>query len=283
MKSRICGLAVVLTGFLSSVGAAEPMTERGSYLVNSIGACGNCHARDAEGKNFHPGMTLAGGFIFDVVDPELGHVIMPNITPDRDTGIGKWSEADIVMALRNGKRPDGSIIGPPMPIPVYRQLSDQDATAIAAYLLSVQPVRDSVQKSQYKIQLTEYGPPVTHVDAPSPEDKGAYGSYLVTIGDCVGCHTPPEDGKPFNMSLAFAGGRKFPGEASVSRNITSDPDQGLGKWSDQNIKNAITKGVRPDGTKLAGPMPYDWYANITPADLDAIVAFMRTIKPVKNQ
>ena len=68
---------------------------------------------------------------------------MPNITPDRDTGIGKWSEADIVVALRDGKRPDGSIIGPPMPIPVYRQLSDQDATAIAAYLLSVQPVRDS--------------------------------------------------------------------------------------------------------------------------------------------
>jgi hypothetical protein len=69
---------------------------------------------------------------------------------------------------------------------------------------------------------------------------------------------------------------------SVSRNITSDPDQGLGKWSDSDIKQAITKGIRPDGTKLAGPMPYDWYAKMTDADLDAIVAYLRTIKPVKQ-
>jgi cytochrome c553 len=290
MKLRICGLAnivgsaaFILVGSFTAVASAETPVERGSYLVNSIGACGNCHARDAEGKNFHPGMTLAGGFVFDHVAPELGHVIMPNITPDRDTGIGKWSEADIVVALRNGKRPDGSIIGPPMPTPMYRQLSDKDATAIAAYLLSVQPVRDSVQKSQYKIQLTEYGPPVTHVDAPPREDKVVYGGYLVTIGDCMWCHTPRADGTPLNMKLAFAGGREFPGEASVSRNITSDPDQGLGKWSDQDIKKAIAKAVRPDGTKLAGPMPFDWYSKITPDDLDAIVAFMRTIKPVKLQ
>ena len=63
------------------------------------------------------------GLYFDLIDPDFpGHVIAPNITPDRDTGIGKWSEADIVVALRNGKRPDGSIIGPPMPILVYRAI-----------------------------------------------------------------------------------------------------------------------------------------------------------------
>ena len=87
------------------------------------------------------------------------------------------------------------------------------------------------------------------------------------------------------MDLAFTGGREFPrfGEIapSVSRNITADPEQGIGKWSDDNIKQAITKGIRPDGTKLAGPMPYDWYANMSPDDLDAIVAFLRTIKPAK--
>jgi hypothetical protein len=89
------------------------------------------------------------------------------------------------------------------------------------------------------------------------------------------------------MSLAFAGGREFPryGDIapSVSRNITADSEDGIGKWSDTDIKNAITNAVRPDGTKLAGPMPYDWYSKITPDDLDAIVAFMRTIKPVKVQ
>jgi mono/diheme cytochrome c family protein len=175
-----------------------------------------------------------------------------------------------------------------MPIPVYGKLSDQDATALAAYLLSLPAVRDSLQKSQYKVPLPpNYGPPVTHVDAPSPADKVAYGGYLVTVGHCVLCHTPPGADKPFNMDLAFAGGRPFPTfsgvPATTSRNITSDPDHGLGKWSDQDIKNAITKGVRPDGTKLTGPMPFDWYAKMTPTDIDAVVAYLRTVKPVKAQ
>ena len=174
-----------------------------------------------------------------------------------------------------------------MPIPMYRQLSDQDATAIAAYLLSGRSAKNPVEKSQYKIPLTEYGLPLTHVDATSPADKVAYGGYLVTVGHCVGCHTPPGADKPVNMDLAFAGGRPFPDFAgigpSISRNITSDPDHGIGNWTDAQIKQAITQAIRPDGTKLAGPMAYDWYAKITPGDLDAIVAFMRTIKPVKNQ
>jgi len=288
MKPGVFGLALVL-GIVGQMAYAETPIERGSYLVNSIGACGNCHGRDESGNNFYPDGTLAGGVSFDTVDPDLpGHVIAQNITPDKDTGIGKWSEADIVFALRNGKRPDGRIIGPPMPIPFYRQLSDQDATAIAAYLLSARPAKNAVKKSQYTIQLTEYGSPVTHVDAPSPEDKIAYGAYLVTFGHCVACHTPPgENGEPLNMTLAFAGGRQLGSigqiSPSVSRNITSDPDYGLGKWTDDQIKTAITKGVRPDGTKLGGPMAFDWYADITPGDLDAIVAYLRTIKPVKNQ
>jgi mono/diheme cytochrome c family protein len=293
MKLRISGLAnivgsaaFILVGSFTAVALAETPVERGSYLVNSIGACGNCHGRDASGNLYTD--TLAGGVSFDTVDPDLpGHVVAPNISPDKDTGIGKWSEADIVNALRNGKRPDGSIIGPPMPIPMYRVLSDQDATAIAAYLLSAKPVKNAVEKSQYKEPLTDYGPSVTHVDAPSPEDKVAYGGYLVTFGHCVLCHTPPGDGKPIDMNLGFAGGRQFGSigqiAPSVSRNITPDPEQGIGKWSDDDIKQAITKAIRPDGTKLAGPMPYDWYANITPADLDAIVAFLRTIKPMKVQ
>jgi Cytochrome c len=89
------------------------------------------------------------------------------------------------------------------------------------------------------------------------------------------------------MKLAFAGGREFGPVAqsgpTVSRNITADPEQGLGRWSDFDIKQAITKGIQPNGTKLAGPMPYDMFAKMTPDDLDAIVAFMRTIKPIKSQ
>jgi cytochrome c553 len=280
MNFRISGLAVILVGCLSSVGSAETPTERGSYLVNTIGACGNCHARDAAANRT---TELAGGF---ESDGEIGHIVMPNITPDPETGIGRWTEAEIVVALRDGKRPDGSLVGPPMPIPVYRQMSDQDAAAIAAYLRSLKPVKNSLTRSKYENPLPpNYGPPITHVDAPSPTDKIAYGSYLAGIGHCVLCHTPPGDGKPFNLSLAYAGGRKFPSfgqiAPSVSRNITADPERGIGKWSDDDIRKAITNGIRPDSTKLAGPMPYDWYAQIAPGDLDAIVAFLRTIKPIK--
>jgi mono/diheme cytochrome c family protein len=285
MKFRISGLAIILVGFLSSVGSAETSTERGEYLVTTIGACGNCHTpRDAEGKVI-PDKVLAGGLEID--EPNRGHIIMPNITPDPETGIGNWTEAQIVIALRDGKRLDGTIIGPPMPIPVYQKMSDNDAAAIAAYLKSLKPIHNAVARSQYKIPLPpNYGPPVTHVEAPSSSDQVAYGGYLAgPVGHCVLCHTPVGNGVPFDMSRAFAGGRELPagpGKTIVSRNLTPDPETGIGKWNDDEIKLAITAGVRPDGKPLSrDPMPFDWYANIAPADLDAIVAYLRSLKPIK--
>jgi mono/diheme cytochrome c family protein len=266
--------------------SAEDLRVRGAYLVNTIAGCGNCHTpKDRAGRAI-AGKEFSGGLEFD--DPEIGHIVAPNITPDPETGIGNWSEPQIVTALRDGKRPDGTIIGPPMPTPVYSRLSDRDAAAIAAYLRSVKPIRHAVAKTQFKIPLPPaYGPPVTHVDEPPHDDRVAYGGYLAEpVGHCVLCHTPPGDGKPFDMSRAYGGGRELPdfakpGALTVSRNITPDPESGIGKWSDAEIKRAITAGVRPDGTKLTRTMAFDWYAKMTPADLDAIVAYLRSLKPVK--
>ena len=281
----ICGAALVaVTG---SAISAETLIERGAYLVNTIGACGNCHTpRDKVGRVI-PGMSLAGGFEFD--DAEVGHVVGPNITPDPETGIGKWTEAEIVTALRDGKRPDNTIIGPPMPTPAYQKLSDRDAAAIAAYLHSLKPVRHAVARTSYKMPLPPaYGPPVTHVDEPARADKIAYGGYLAgPVGHCVLCHTPPGGGEPFDMSRAFQGGRELPdfgkpGAETVSRNITAGTEHGVGDWSDAQIKRAITAGVRPDGTKLARTMPSDWYAKMTTSDLDAIVAYLRSLPPLKT-
>ena len=90
------------------------------------------------------------------------------------------------------------------------------------------------------------------------------------------------------MSHAFAGGRelpnadKLPAGVVMSRNITTDPEQGIGKWSDEQIKRSLVEGVRPDGTKLSHTMPFTWYANLAPADLDAIVVFLRTLPPTKT-
>ena len=277
---------VMLAAAMIAGASAEDLRARGAYLVNTIGGCGNCHTpKDRAGRAI-PGKDLSGGFEFD--DPDIGHIVPPNITPDPETGIGKWSEAQIVTALRDGKRPDGTIIGPPMPIPVYSRLSDSDASAIAAYLRSVKPIRNAVAKTQFKIPLPPaYGPPVTHVDEPPRTDKIAYGGYLAgPVGHCVLCHTPPGDGKPFDMSRAYGGGRELPdfakpGALTVSRNITPDPESGIGKWSDAELKRAITAGIRPDGTRLTRTMPFDWYAKIAPADLDALVAYLRSLKPVK--
>jgi mono/diheme cytochrome c family protein len=281
----IVAFAVAVAVAFAGGASGETLRERGAYLVTTVGSCGNCHSpRDAAGRVI-AGKELSGGVEFD--DPPIGHVISPNITPDRETGIGKWTAAQIVTALRDGKRPDATIIGPPMPILVYRQLSDQDAAAIAAYLKSIKPVRHAVARTQYKIPLPPaYGPPVTHIAEPSRTDKVAYGGYLATFGHCVLCHTPPGNGQPFDMSRAYDGGQELPdvgkpGAIVVSSNITPDPEHGIGKWSDADIKQTIVTGIRPDGTKLVRTMPFDWYARMAPQDLDAIVAYLHTLKPIR--
>lgn len=286
IRSVVAPIAAAITAAMLPISAtAEEPQARGAYLVTTIGACGNCHTpRNPPGEAI-PGMELAGGFAFE--EP-LGKIVGPNITPDPEMGIGKWSEAQIVISLRDGKRPDGSIIGPPMPIPAYRGLSDGDAAAIAAYLRSLKPVRNAVAKSQYKVPLPQgYGPAITHVDEPPRADKIAYGRYLAgPVGHCVLCHTAPGGGKPFDMTLAYQGGRELPdftnpGALTVSRNITADTEHGIGKWSDAEIKRSIVEGVRPDGTRLSRTMPFAAYAQMTSDDLDAVVAFLRTLKPAQ--
>lgn len=108
----------------ASTARAETDLERGRYLMNGVVACGNCHTpQTPDGPN--NALELAGGF--PIVMPGVFTAYAPNITPDVETGLGGWSDEDIIRAIREGVRPDGSIIGPPMPIEVYRGLSDRDA------------------------------------------------------------------------------------------------------------------------------------------------------------
>ena len=155
-------------------------------------------------------------------------------------------------------------------------------------LKSLKPVRHQVARTSYKVPLPPaYGPPVTHVDEPVRTDKIAYGGYLAgPVGHCVLCHTPPAADGPFDMSRAYQGGRELPdlgnpGAETVSRNITAGSEHGIGDWKDAQIKRAIMSGIRADGTRLARTMPFDWYARMTPADLDAIVAYLRSLPQEK--
>jgi mono/diheme cytochrome c family protein len=263
--------------------AADTLYARGKYLVETIAACGNCHTPMGP-KGPIMARAYSGGP--PIVNKQM-KAFATNITPDKQTGIGKWSVAQIVRAIREGVRPDGSIIRPPMPIELYRRMSDRDAKAIATYLKRVNPVHaPNTRKPEYKVPLpTSYGPPVGHVAGVPRSDKVAYGGYLAgPVGHCMACHTPIVRGR-IDWSRAGRGGEEFigPWGTTVSRNITPHKTDGIGAWSDAQIKRAITKGISKDGAKLLPPMPFHNYARMKPSDLDAIVAYLRSLKPVANQ
>ncbi len=272
-------VGAVFIAFVAQKGAvkAETPLERGTYLVQTVVACGNCHTpKGPEGDI--PGMELAGMAPFFAVPEFTANT--PNITPDPETGIGRWSDQEIITAIREGRRPDGTIIGPPMPINLYRHMSDRDVEAIVAYLRQVKPVHNVVPKSTYNIPLPPaYGPPVESVPEVSRDEQVAYGAYLAgPLGHCVECHSPMGPNGPDVENQLGAGGLEIPGPwgLSVSANITPT---GLADRSDAELKQMITTGIRPDGTAMLPPMPYGYYAKMTDEDLAAIIAYLRTLPP----
>lgn len=281
MHSRSSSAAMalfVLTVSTTSVSQAETLLERGRYLVNSIVACGNCHTPQTP-QGPVQGKELAGQLV--IKTPQFT-AFAPNITPDIETGIGSWSDAQIITAIRDGRRPDGTTIGPPMPFEYYRDISDTDVRAIVAYLRTVPAVKSVVPRSTYKFPLPQaYGPPVTGVDEVSPRDPVRYGAYLTgPLGHCWSCHSPLVNGHPDIKNQLGAGGQVLEGPwgVAVTANITPHED-GIRDYSDHDIKQAITRGIRPDGSSLSPPMGFHYYRNIRQPDLAAIVAYMRTVQP----
>jgi mono/diheme cytochrome c family protein len=258
-------------------GQDAQLVERGAYLMNSIVACGNCHAqRDKEGRPV-PALGLSGGFLFD---EEPFRAYVRNITPDVETGIGKWTEAQLARAIREGIRPDGTLIGPPMPIGFYRDIADADVKALVAYLRAQPPVKHVVPKSEYRMKLPKaYGPPIKKPNvAPPRSDPVKYGAYLAgPLGHCMDCHTPwTESGIDGRRMGAGGNPIKGPWGVSVSRNLTPT---GLKDWSDAEIARAIREGKSRDGSALRPPMAFDWYRNISDDDMKALIAYLRSLPP----
>lgn len=263
--------------------ADETLLERGTYLMEGIAACGNCHTPKNADASDIKGMAYAGGF---VIESPVFKAYAPNITMDIETGIGSWSDAEIIHSIRDGLRPDGTLIGPPMPSPVYALMSDRDVEAIVAYLRTVEPVHNVVPKTEFKVTLPiSYGPPVISVPEVSKEDPVAYGEYLTyTLGHCFDCHTPIEDGK-YNFDRIGESGRVFNnifglGFTTVSLNITPHKQFGLGDWSDDEIKRAMKQGISRNGRALVRAMPFPNYQKVNEEDMDAIVAYLRSMKPL---
>jgi mono/diheme cytochrome c family protein len=280
-QAAVFGLSMAF----SVAALGETPAERGAYLVTTIAACGNCHTPKNPDGSEQKDKTLAGGFVFEL--PPFT-AVAPNITPDTDTGIGRWTDQQIARAIREGVRPNGTVIGPPMPVEFYSKIADRDVAAIVAYLRTVVPVRNAVAKSVYRMKLPEsWGNAAGDPDPPPRTDRVAYGAYLAgPMGHCMECHTPMRaDGMGRDLARAGAGGVPIPGPTGlvVPPNITPDKETGIGRWTDGEIKRAITRGVSRDGRKLSPPMPFAYYARMTLRDLDAVVAHLRVLKPLPAQ
>lgn len=280
---------------LATSGAmAESPAERGGYLVNTIMACGNCHSpRDAEGRMIAERALSGGGLTFTT--PAFV-ATAPNITPDAETGIGSWSDAEIRRALVEGMRPDhghlaGVALAAIMPANFYKALLPEDLDAVVAYLRTIKPVRNEVPAPVYKVPVRRdpYPDAEAGFNTAMFADPVRHGAYLVTIGHCMECHSAWSRGvSDFKTGLGH-GGRAFPPRPgspdgtpdSVAANITSDPAAGIGAWTDQDIGRAITTGTARDGRILKPPMAYPYYAGLKQADLADIIAYLRTVPPLQ--
>lgn len=269
---------------LSLVGAiavhAQPAgsVERGKYLMQGVVACGNCHFQ--HGPQGQPlfDKGLSGGMVFDEA-PFKAYA--SNITPDLQTGIGNWTDVQLSRAIREGIRPDRSVIGAPMPIEMYRNLSDEDLASIVAYLRAQPAVANAVPKSVYRMPLpTSSGLPVATVQTPPRQDQMRYGKYLADIGHCMECHTPRSENGLLQMASVGSGGQVFKGPwgQSASHNLTPH-DSGLKGWTDAQIARAVREGVDREGQPYKPPMAFGFYKNINDTDLAALIAYLRSLQP----
>lgn len=282
-----CGL--LLAAFRGAM--AETPAERGAYLVNTIMACGNCHSpRDTDGKPIAD-KEFSGGLTFNT--PAF-IATAPNITPDAETGIGSWSDAEIRRALLEGVRPDhGRLAGVPlaaiMPANFYKALLPDDLDAVVIYLRSIKPVRSESPDPVYKAPARRDPYPDAEAGFSKTQfaDPVRRGAYLVTVGHCMECHSAWSRGTSDFKGGLGRGGRAFPVREgapagtpdSIAANITPHPTAGIGGWSDAEIISAITHGIARDGRALKPPMAYNYYTGLTQTDLADIVAYLRAVPP----
>lgn len=267
---------------MGSAAIAEPSLERGEYLVRGPGGCGNCHTPIGPQG---PEMTLElTGRVVEDIEPF--RAVAPNLTPAGR--IADWSDAELAKAIREGLRPDGTLIGPPMPFTMYRGLSDDDLSSIVMFLRSL-PATESAEPlpaSEYRIPLPPaYGPPVETVAAPAQGVTAEYGAYLAgPVAHCMECHTPMGPQGPMIDTHLGAGGFEFHGPwgTSVASNLTSHAD-GLAGYSDAEIAAMVTEGKRPDGSPMLPPMPYGHFKAFTADDLAAVILYLRSLPPIPDQ
>jgi cytochrome c553 len=266
----------------------------GKYLVETVTGCADCHSQLDQQGNIVAATKFAGGQRF-YLGPQVGAVYSRNITQDSVNGIGAWTDAEIITAIRTGIIPMHAMNGvimsdtlfPVMPYQLLGNYSDNDMQDIVAYLRTIKAVK--------------YAPPMdtvffrplaaleTTIPTPaSTNDVNLRGKYLVTVGLCADCHTqrqaPPSTG--LDMTKFLAGGFGFdgifPNITIYSANITPDMNTGIGMWSDAQIDTAFQAGKDDKGKQICPPMPWARFAGLSQADAQAIIAYLHTVPAVKD-
>ena len=283
MRMRIWLCVAALSAAIDGA-AAETPVERGSYLVNAVMACDGCHTPRGAGGVFVMEKRFSGGS--QTWDTPKYTVKGSNITPDGETGIGTWSETELRRALTDGVRPNGVALAPQMPFAFYRILTPHDLDAVVAYVRAAAPVRNAVQPPVYKAEARAEPIPNAEkaIDEASLDDPVKRGFYLATIAHCMECHSRRPDGTQDYVNWWGRGGYEFKDTWGTARasNITSHPTAGIGKWSDDEIKRALTQGIGRDGRTFKPPMArHVYFSKLTEADLTALVAWVRTLPPLE--
>jgi len=279
------GLLVFMTASASAASTIDPEVVKGEYIARAAG-CFTCHTdRKQKGKPFagaRPLKTFYGTFY------------TPNITPDPDTGIGKWSEQDFSRALREGVRPDGDYLYPVFPYTAYTKLRDDDVHALWVYLRSLAPVKQANRAHE----LRWYAPPRFMVwfwqmlyftpgrfqENPQKSATWNRGAYLVeAAAHCSECHTPRNVLGGVDTSLRFAGARNEE-EDFVAPNITPAKNTGI-DWSVSDLVTYFQIGLTPDGDSAGNIMADvidDGLRHLTKQDLQAIAVYVRDLPPIEH-
>lgn len=260
---------------------------RGEYLVEGVAHCFQCHSDHDVTKVDLPikdGMKGAGWQMEQA--PGLGTIVAPNITPDKATGIGDWTDDEIARAIREGVSRDGHALFPIMPYQKFRDMSDEDLASVIVYLRTIPAVSHNPGRTSLDFPLSRI---VNTIPAPveqSVPEVGAEarGEYLVKISECETCHTPAVQGAPV-PGMSFGGGFEFsiPGTTTViaSANITPDAS-GIAHYDEALFEQVLRTGKLP-GRQLSGIMPYAHLARLSADDMKAIFAFIKSRPPVQHR
>lgn len=282
----------------NQVAVTPERVARGKYLYEAVADCEGCHSpRDFTRFSgpVEPGKS-GSGFVFPEDLGFPGRVVASNITPDRDTGIGNWTDGEKIRAIRDGVSKDGRALFPLMGYPRFRSMSDQDVEAVVAYLNSLPAVRNALPKTELSFPVSllikSVPRPAGSVPPADRSNKLQYGEYLANLAGCVECHTQDEKGRLVE-GMYLAGGREFKLSNTMivrSANISPDPETGIGKWSEQKFLDTFYqyKGYLEKGAPKVGPerftlMPWLGFARMTPEDLGAIYAYLMSRPPVVNK